>query len=316
MTTTTLRRALLVLVALLAACAASRTARLDAPPAPSPAGAPAPGAFLWEVTRPDAPDRPLLVTGSVHAGKPGQFALPPALEAALGRAAALVVEVDPARGAAPELQVIMVEEGFYAPGAPSLAGRLDGADRTRLDAAVQRAGLPSAAADRMRPWLLSTTLAVLDLQRAGYAPDGGVDALLLDRAKAAGKEIVELETAEGQLRMMAGLPDDSQLEMLREYLHEPDAAAQVGRLAEAWLRGDAEELARLVFEDAGDPAAQPLLETIFYARNRIMVDHLAPLVGAGRVHLAVVGAGHVVGERGVLALLTARGFQVRQVPRE
>jgi uncharacterized protein len=314
---TTLRRALLVPVALLAACAASRAARLVAPPAPPPpAAAPAPRAFLWEVTRPGAPDRPLLVTGSVHAGKPGQFTLPPALDAALGRASALVVEVDPARGAAPELQAIVAQEGFYAPGAPSLAGRLDAADRAQLDAAVLRAGLPSAAAERMRPWLLSTTLAVLDLQRAGYAPDGGVDALLLERARAGRKEIVELETAEGQLRMMAELPDDSQLEMLREYLHEPDAADQVGRLAEAWLGGDAEGLARLVFENAGDPAAQPLLETVFYARNQTMADRLAPLVGAERVHLAVVGAGHVVGDRGVLALLAARGFQVRQVPRE
>lgn len=303
------------LVAVLAACAAPGASRVAAPRV-APAPAPGPRAFLWEVTRPDAPERPLYLTGAVHAGRPGELTLPPALDAALARAEALVVEVDPASAATPELQRLVLEAGFHAPGDTPLVARLDAAERARLAEAIQRAGLPVLAPEKMRPWLLSTTLALVDLRRAGYVGEGGVDAVLLERAEAAGKEVVELETAEGQIRMLAGLPEDAQLALLREYLRTPDPAADVAVVARAWQRGDADAISRKIFEHADEPGADVILEPMFYARNRAMADRLAAMVGDERVHLAVVGAGHVVGSRGLLALLAARGFVVRQLPRE
>jgi uncharacterized protein YbaP (TraB family) len=270
------------------------------------------------VTRADAPERPLVLTGSVHVGQPGQFVLPPSLEAALARAGTLVVELDPDAVDPREVQESMMRLGFLPP-PDSLNAYLSPETRRLLPAALARAGLPPAAAERMRPWTLSLTLAVMELQKAGYSDEGGIDRMLLARAKKDGKRVVELETLQEQLQSLAGLPDALQDLMLRDQLRESQQEGAAERafteMVRAWKEGDAEALASVVFDEAGDPAYASYYEAIFFQRNRQMADKLELLVGREDAPIAVVGAGHLVGEQGVPALLAAKGFRVRQLPR-
>jgi uncharacterized protein len=301
--------------ALLAATAACAGARPSPAPAPIAAAASAPRAFLWEVTRPGAPDRPLFLTGSMHAGRPETFALPPSFEAAFARAQALVVELDPERADTSAVQRAFLSRGLYRP-PESLSARLDGETRALLPAALERVGLQPAAVDQLRPWALATMLEVLELSKVGFDPKNGLDARLLARARGS-KDVVELETAEEQLELLAGLPEETQLAVLRQALRAgPRLEAEVTRLSAAWADGDVATIAEITFEDAGDPALAPFYEALFARRNRAMAEKLAPLAGAPEVHLAVVGAGHLVGDQGLLALLAARGLRVRQLARE
>lgn len=299
----------------LTACAARQAASPPAPAPPVAARPAAPKAFLWEVTRPDEPDRPLYLTGSIHAGRPGQFAFPPAFERVIARAEALVLEVDPREAERPELQRLTLQLGLYQP-PESLSGRLDPKTRALLPAALGRIGLTPQSVDGLRPWMLAATLAVIELQRAGYDAKGGIDALLHARFGPP-RAVVALETAEGQLRTLADLPEPVQHLMLRDALESgPATALSLAQIASAWEGGNPDALASTMFERAKDPELAPMYEAVFYARNRTMAEKLAPLAGAPRIHLAVVGAGHVVGEQGVLALLAARGLRVRQLDRE
>ncbi|HEX8539233.1 MAG TPA: TraB/GumN family protein [Cystobacter sp.] len=305
----------LLLAALLATACATTSAQAPAPP-PSAAAA-QPPAFLWEVTRPGAPDKPLYLTGSIHLGLPGQFTFPPSLEAALARSQALVVELDPdkATAHAQEAQKLVLRLGTYPP-PDGLEAHLSEETRARLPEALKQVGLPTAAVQRMRPWLLYLTLSVLELQRAGYSEAGGIDRLLLAKARGT-KRIVELETMEGQLSMLAGLPDPVQELMLRELLEQsPLTAVNMARMSTAWEGGNPSALADLLFTQAKDPAYQPFYEALFYTRNRRMADQLAGMLDAPETHFVVVGAGHLVGPEGLLALLERAGFQVRQLPRE
>ncbi|OJH34376.1 TraB/GumN family protein [Cystobacter ferrugineus] len=300
----------LLLVALLATACATTSAQ-------APAVVARPPAFLWEVTRPGAPDKPLYLTGSIHLGLPGQFTFPPSLEAALARSQALVVELDPDKAVAhaQETQKLVLRLGTYAP-PDGLDAHLSEETRTRLPELLAQVGLPPAAVQRMRPWLLYLTLSVLELQRAGYSEAGGIDRLLLTRARGT-KRIVELETMEGQMSMLANLPDPVQELMLRELIEQsPLAAVNMARMSTAWEGGNPNVLADLLFTQAKDPAYQPFYEALFYVRNRRMADKLAGMVDAPETHFVVVGAGHLVGPEGLLALLERAGFQVRQLPRE
>ncbi|WNG24250.1 TraB/GumN family protein [Cystobacter fuscus] len=303
----------LLLVALLATACATTSAQ-----APAAAAAVAqPPAFLWEVTRPGAPDKPLYLTGSIHLGLPGQFTFPPSLEAALARSQALVVELDPdkAQANAKETQKLVLRLGTYAP-PDGLQAHLSEETRSRLPELLAKVGLPPAAVERMRPWLLYITLSVLELQRAGYSEAGGIDRLLLAKARDT-KRIVELETMEGQLGMLASLPDPVQELMLREMIEQsPLTAVNMARMTTAWEGGNPSALAELLFTQAEDPAFQPFYEALFYTRNRRMADQVAGMVDAPETHFVVVGAGHLVGPEGLLALLERAGFQVRQLPRE
>jgi len=51
-----------------------------------------------------------------------------------------------------------------------------------------------------------------------------------------------------------------------------------------------------------------------YARNVAMAEKIGAVVTSSESHFVAVGAAHLVGPRGILALLRQKGFTVRQVP--
>jgi hypothetical protein len=289
-----------------------------APPAPAPAAAQAPSpverALLWEVKSVHAQGGTAYVVGSIHLGRPGELSFPASMEAAFARSDALVVEVDVGAVDAMAMQRFILEQGMLPPG-QRLSERLDPETAKLLGPAAERVGLPLAGLERMRPWVVAVTLSVMELQRAGYQSGLGVDRVFLDRARGT-KEIIELESAEGQLRMLASLPEPLQDAMLRDQLSRSEQFTQgLERLTEAWRAGDAEQLEALIFRGQTDPALRPVYEKLFYERNARMAEALRGLLAQPRTWFVVVGAGHVVGPQGVVALLEQQGHPVRQLPK-
>jgi len=285
----------------LAACAVSRL------PAPAP-DAPA---FVWQVTRSDAPDRPLYLAGALHFGRP-DLAWPPSLRAAFARAEVLVVEADAEATPQDTVRRLTRELGTYRP-PDGLSAHVSLETETIVRGVLTRLGLSAANAERLRPWALATVITVAWIQKAGYSGDLGVDATLLREARGA-KAIVELESMPDHLRLLANLPERTQERMLRSALEDVRAGVEaLDRMSAAWERGDAAAFEALVFADEGEAEVR---EVLYFARNRKMAERIAPLVGAPRTHLVVVGAGHLVGDEGLVALLRRRGFEVRQLTRE
>jgi uncharacterized protein YbaP (TraB family) len=287
-------------------------------PVPATAEAPAPApverAFLWEVKGAQDQGGTVYVVGSIHLGRPGELSFPASMEAAFARSDALVVEVDVGAVDAMGLQRFILEQGMLPPN-QRLSERLDPETAKLLGPAAERVGLPLAGLERMRPWVVAVTLSVMELQRAGYQAGLGVDRVFLDRARGA-KEIIELETAEGQLRMLAGLPEPLQDTMLRDQLSRSEQLTQgLEQIISAWKAGDAEGMAALVFRDEEDPSLRPVYEKLFYERNARMAQALGGMLAQPRTWFVVVGAGHVVGPQGVVALLEKQGHRVRQLPK-
>lgn len=302
----------LLLAALLgSACATSRGAD-------SAALAPAPKerAFLWEV-KPPKGGGTAYVVGSVHIGKQGQFAFPPSMEAAFAKADTLVVEADVTQTNAAQMQQLVLKLGVLPPG-QSLSERLDPETQKLLSAAVERSGLPALVIERMRPWLAAIMLLAQDFQRAGYQADNGVDHMLLERAHGpSAKQIIELESAEGQLSLMANLSEPLQDMMLRDQLHQTEEAQkQFESITSAWIAGDGEAMANLLLSVSQKPEYRALYEKMFVERNVQMARRVGELLAEPRTHFIVVGAGHVVGADGILSLLTKQGYSVRQLGRE
>lgn len=296
----------LLLVALLGPGCAST-------PTPAPASSPE-QAFLWEVKGAQAQGGTAYVAGSIHLARPGELSLPASMEEAFARADALVVEVDVGTVDAAAMQRFIVERGML-PAGQRLSERLEPETAKLLGQAAERTGLPLAGLERMRPWVVAVTLSVMDLQRSGYETGLGLDRVLLERARGS-KEIIELESAEGQLRLLAELPEPLQDAMLHDQLRRSEHFTQgLERITAAWAAGDAEGMAALVFQGEKDPALQPVYEKLFYERNARMAEQVGALLSQPRTVFVVVGAGHVVGPQGVLALLEKQGYRVRQLPK-
>ena len=302
------RRAPFAALALaVAACATPRPA--PPPPEPEPAATPT----LWSAQPPHAPHPLLYLLGSVHVGDPRMRELGGAVERAWKSADELVVEADVTKVDLTEVQLMMQRFGGIA--APEhLKDRLQPETWQLLQEYLAQHGLPPDTFDSVAPWLVATSVAVLQYRELGFHEELGVDRMFTERAMQEHKPIVELETPEEQFALFANLPRDLQDLMLRDTLQRaresPDEASQ---LMEAWARGDdaaLEEIALTPLERA--PEFQPFYDRVLFERNERMADRLAQLSLDGRVRLVVIGAGHMLGPRGIPALLGAKHFEIRK----
>ncbi|MCC4294376.1 TraB/GumN family protein [Brevundimonas aurantiaca] len=283
----------------------------QAAPAPAaPAAAPAiqgQGPALWVIK--DA-DSTLYLFGSVHVLRPTTGWASPRVNAAFDSASDVWFEITN-----PEDQAAMmplIQQYGLSPQTP-LSSRLTPEEVAQLDVAAKTIGASAAQLDPLKPWLAALSLSVAPLVKAGYDPQSGVELALKARAQAAGKRLHGFETLEKQVGMLATLPDDVQLEFLRETLKDFDEAVEMlDSMVEAWAKGDVQALDRIVVEEMKTDAPE-LYKVLLVDRNTDWANQIQTLLqGSGTAFIAV-GAAHLTGDDSVQSILQSRGVAVETV---
>jgi uncharacterized protein YbaP (TraB family) len=85
----------------------------------------------------------------------------------------------------------------------------------------------------------------------------------------------------------------------------------VTALADAWKNGDAATVERIVLQDLRQEPR--MYERLLVERNRTWLPLIEELFARPGRAFVVVGAAHLVGPDGLLALLKARGYAVEQL---
>lgn len=257
-------------------------------------------------------DSTLYLFGAIHLRKTGEPWGSPAVEAALAQSEEIWMELEMSPAADARTQQLALEMGTAPPERP-LSSWLSEAERTRLNAAAQRLGIQAQALEQFKPWLAGLTLTVVPMMRAGYDPDAGVDRAVDAYGDANGKTMRAFETPEQQIGFLANLPDEVQRQMLLEAIDSAEeGVATLDAMSAAWGRGDTEALNALVNLELRDEYPGVYAALIRDRNNAWMTTLMRELDGAG-VDFVAVGAGHVVGEDGLVAQLRARGVRVERV---
>jgi uncharacterized protein YbaP (TraB family) len=143
-------------------------------------------------------------------------------------------------------------------------------------------------------------------------PDQGVDSHLLSRADEDGKEVKELENLNYFTRRITLEGMEAEREFLRIILNDlPTLQEDQQATIEAWRSGDVAVLEALAVRKI-DPYPK-VKEVMLAERNRNWLPGLRAHRRSGKVVLAVVGVGHLVGEDNLRDLLEARGAQFEQL---
>ncbi len=163
--------------------------------------------------------------------------------------------------------------------------------------------------DGLKPWMVGLTMSILPLTLEGYDPNSGVEKVLL--GKVAAKEKGALETAEFQLGIFDGMPQDAQIAFLMEAAGSMDETKpMLDRMVAEWAEGDPEALAAVMNEGMEDPA---VADALLYSRNRNWAEWIdTRLDKPGTVFIAV-GAGHLAGAKSVQDYLAQKGIKVSRV---
>ncbi|MGH7820988.1 MAG: TraB/GumN family protein, partial [Candidatus Binatia bacterium] len=155
------------------------------------------------------------------------------------------------------------------------------------------------------------TITMMELKSLGIVAENGIDLHFLGRARGE-KKIVELESAESQLELLSSF-DGRQQQLFLEYTLRDVANLEKNfrDMFAAWRRGDAARLEELLKE----PLRQskeivPIYRRLLDDRNVEMAEKIERYLKTDDTYFVVVGAGHLVGEKGLLRLLS-RKYGVR-----
>jgi hypothetical protein len=261
---------------------------------------------LWVVK--DA-DTTVYLFGTIHVLKPGLTWFDEAVRQAFDRSGEVVLELvmpDPQA-----MQALVMAKGVTATG-PTLTEQLPADKRAAYTKAVTDLGLPANAFDRMRPWFAATNLSLLPLAKLGYDPANGPETVITAAAKAAGKPVTGLETAEQQIGYFASLSEGAQVQFLTATVDEvPKVGETMATMVTDWANGNPEALAAQMNESLKDsPEVAKVLLTERNARWATWVKNR--MAQPGTVFVAV-GAGHLAGGRSVVAMLQRDGVKVTRV---
>src|SRR5262249_50091069 len=149
-------------------------------------------------------------------------------------------------------------------------------------------------------------------QTAGFDAELGLDKHFYDRAHTDGKQIQGLETADFQVSRFDGMSFEQQDRMLADTLKGLDSEkGNVNKLVDAWKAGDVAAVERIVLMDLKqDPA---MYQRLLVERNQNWIPKIEALFDRRGRAFVVVGAAHLVGPDGLLAVLKAKGYAVEQL---
>ena len=264
--------------------------------------------FLWRVEGKRKKHKGVaLLYGSVHLGRPDLYPLPREIDAAYGSADRLAVEMDLSDPEVSERMGAELMSLGRLPDGQSLQTLLP--ERfEELKQGLGRLNIPVVLVQNMTPFMVAMTYTVAEMMSAGWNPELGIDKHFLDRARADGKEIVELEGLERQLATFRDMEMDTQLAMLEGTLDMAGAThAWTEKAWEALRVGDDRALLTLRYLEESDDDDYAEYERVLLGdRNEEMAAKIAEHVLAGDdVMLVVVGALHLPGEDGLVTLLGA-----------
>lgn len=266
--------------------------------------------FVWEL-RSETSSSYLM--GSLHAAKPDIYPLHPAVYEAYDSVPVVVVEADVDKVNPARLAGMVLGRALNTSG-KSLSERLSPEGLQALNGVARKHGFSLEYMSRFEPWYVAQLVTVMEMVQLGIDPEQGIERHLLRRGRD-GKEVLELEGLETQLDFLAGFSEREQDLMLQYTLRDLDnIGSLMDEIAGAWKSGDPARLDTLLNGYLDDSEGlEEVFERLFTERNRTMAEKIRGYLATDRDYFIVVGAGHLVGEDGLLKTLAAEGFQLRQV---
>jgi uncharacterized protein YbaP (TraB family) len=270
--------------------------------------------FLWKVT---STTNTIYLLGSVHVASVDFYPLPAEIDDAFARSKLLVVEVNTAKIDKAKMQKLVIEKGQY-PAGESLSKNLSKETMDQLRAYCVKRKIGVEQFEQYRPWMVNLTVSQIEMKISGLSGEHGIDKHFLEEAKIAEKPVRELETLEGQIELFAGRTLELQEKILAITLAETgELKGRLETMMAAWKVGDAGAMEELVLRAPlkRHPEAKLVHEKMIYPRNGQMVEKIEGYLKGSDSCFVVVGALHLVGDRGIVKMLEDRKYRVEQIGR-
>ena len=258
--------------------------------------------LLWKIEGKNL-KAPSYLMGTIHILPQKDFFLSGAMKQALASSQHVVLELDmddPAMG------MTMLQNASMNDGS-TLDKLLSAEDYQQLGVLVKKStGVGIEVFDKWQPMLVASVVMqqMMDNQIASY------EMTLVRLAQEAQKEVKGLESIQEQTEAMATIPYPQQAKYLSELLNDFEKQkALFGKMVELYKSQNINALLDYMIEQSGGIDFSTVL---LNERNHKWIPKIA-LLAAEKPSFFAVGAGHLPGNDGVLALLRKAGYRVTAV---
>lgn len=263
--------------------------------------------LLWKIKK-DSTSSPSYLYGTIHLMPKKEFELPDRVLDKLDSVAALVLEIDFDLGFSDKIalskMMVLPED--------SSAEIIYGDNYEKFLAGMKRAGMGGTEIklyQKFKPLFLEALI-----MKERYGKMKSFDEELFQKAKKGDVSLLALETPEEQMQSLNNIPLAHQAEMILETLENPAALDSLfQKMVQAYKQEDLNTLHALIMDTEmgmGD-ATNALLNE----RNKKWIPKLTTLMQKQPIFIAV-GAGHLAGENGLIALLRKEGYILMPVLEE
>jgi len=265
--------------------------------------------FLWKV---QSKTNTVYLLGSIHLFKKELYPLNEKIEEAFDQSELLAVEANITDTRQLDLQKL-IEKAIYLDD-DTLEKHVSKETFELIRKRAEGLGLPLELINKQKPWFLGLMFTSVEFLKLGFDPNYGIDKHFLSKADGK-KRILELESLDYQINLLSNFNDHDQELFLLLALKDANTQSQeVKELLQAWTTGDAEGLERIVTKSIDeDKRLSSIYEILITDRNKNMASKIADFLKMKETYFVIVGAGHLVGNKGIVEILKAKGYCVEQM---
>lgn len=259
--------------------------------------------LLWKITGGDL-EKPSYLFGTIHLICPDDYFWDEGMQGALDASEKVVFEMDMDD---PTLQM-KVAGGMMMEDGRSIKDYFNEEDYMEFsDFFTAQMGLPIVMLEKMKPMAL---LSLVSMKTLDCETPVSYEGNIMELATKDNKEILGLESAEDQLAVFNSMNvDSSARQLLRAIKEWQTMKTQYSQMIQFYKNQDLIGLNNLILES---PDFKDNLDVLLYDRNKKWIPKIEKMIEKHPSFIAV-GAGHLLGESGVIQLLRAKGYTVEMV---
>jgi uncharacterized protein YbaP (TraB family) len=271
-------------------------------------------ALLWTISG-KGMEAPSYLYGTIHMIGAEDYFLTESAKKSFESVKHVAFEIDMQEMTDMSKMMPLMMKAFMA-GDTTLSDLLTEEEYALVKESMESAGLPMMFAERIKPMFLSA-IAGGGEDMMGMQPGSGSSSIksyemeFMQMAEQRSMEIDGLETAEFQMGLFDSIPYRVQADMLVEALKAggDEGDDQFAEMVRLYKDQDIYAMQTLMDEDGGIKGYEDLL---LVSRNRNWIPVMEEMMGKRPTFFAV-GAGHLAGDEGVIALLREAGYKVTPV---
>ena len=278
--------------------------------------------LMYEVTK-EGSNNKIYLFGSIHMADTDKFNFPDYLTNAYNKSQYLACEFDIVEYQKDQEKMLQgIQDLIYNDGT-TIKDHLSKDTYNKLVTFLKEKEMYTEMYDIYKPIYFESLITSIMANEAKIKINDGIDTYFLDKAKTDNKTILEVESYDYQIKLLSTFSDQLYELLISDLLDKYDEEVQsLKDLYDAWKKGDIERIVKASNDELEIKSNYTKEEIniikdynkkLLDDRNINMTNKLIDYFNNNYDTFYMVGAAHLVGDKGIAKLLQEKGYNVKQM---